>query len=127
MNWLKQVWTYLRKLPIAAWIKPLWKQALKDLLQKEGDQCQVLLRSAVAAEGPGAIERVIDGWLGAVKRGLERLPLPGWAKEWAIDFLGRHGSELKAKLIAVAERGPDAIDVAFDAAQAVLISRVDAL
>ena len=128
MNWLKSAWLWLRKLPIAQWIKPLWKQALKDLIQKEGDNAQVLLVAAVKADGAGSIEKVIDGWLRSIVAGLSRLPLPSWARQPIVDMLTRHGQQLKNSLAsAVADKGPGAVDIAFDASQAVLISRIDAL
>lgn len=128
MNWLKAALAWLRKLPIAAWIKPLWKQGLKDLLQKRGDEAQILLRAAVAADGPAAIERVVDGWVVGIIDGLEWLPLPKWAEDKIGVIVANHGATMKASLsAAVTERGPGAIDVAFDSTQAILIAKVDAL
>ena len=57
---LRAIITFLRRLPIAAWIKPLWKGALRAVVQSEGDALQARLRTAIGARGPAAVDAAFD-------------------------------------------------------------------
>ena len=125
---LKAIIAFLRKLPIAAWIKPIWKGALRAVVQSEGDALQARLRAAIAADGVKAIDRNIDKWQADLKAAISRLPLPGTIQERVRRMIQDHGDELQARLrTAIGARGPAAVDAAFDAAQSALLLKIDAL
>lgn len=128
MSWLKQAWTWVRKLPVARTLKPIWKSLLRDIIQEEGDALQARVKAAVAVEGPAAIDRNIDSWQAALKRRLEALPLPIGMERKILDTIQVQGDGLQAALKnAVAVGGPAGVDVAFDAAQEALLERIGLL
>ena len=128
MGWLKQAWTWVRRLPVAAYIKPMWKGLLAELVQEEGDALQGRLRSIVAQKGLGAIDHLIDDWQGRLKRRIEPLPLPLGVERRLLDAIQVQGDNLqKALTTAVVKGGPGAVDAAFDAAQEALRGHIAAL
>ena len=127
-GWLKQAWTWVRKLPVARYIRPLWQGLLLDVVREEGDALQVRVKAAVAVEGPAAIDRLVDNWQAAIKRRLEALPLPLGIERRLLDAVQGQGDAFRAALRrALANGGPGAVDVAFDAAQEALAARIAAL
>lgn len=128
MGWLKAVWSWVRRLPVARYIKPLWKAGLKALIQQEGDVLQERLDGMVAAKGPEVIGGLIDQFTRAVRAGFRVLPLPAAFEGKVIGFVEEHAAALKESLpAAVASGGVAAMDAKYDELQAVLIARVDAL
>lgn len=118
----------LRKMPVARWIKPLWKGAVKDLIQMKGDKLQEKVRETVAKDGPHAVDVVIDHWQKEIIGGIEALPLPNGIEDKMQEIVQEKGDELQAKIrAAVSLGGPAAVDGAFDGFQAGLIKRVDEL
>ena len=125
---LRAIITFLRRLPIAAWIKPLWKGALRAVVQSEGDALQARLRAAIEAEGVKAVDRNIDKWQADLKAAISRLPLPSGIRDSVRRMIQDHGDELQTRLRgAITAGGPAAVDAAFDTAQAALLLKIDAL
>lgn len=125
---LKAIIAFLRRLPIAAWIKPLWKGALKAVVQVEGDALQARLREAVKADGVKAVDRNIDKWQAGLKAALSRLPLTASVLDRVRRMVQDHGDELQSRLrVAISAGGPAAVDAAFDAAQVALLAKIDSL
>jgi hypothetical protein len=58
--------------PIAA-LKRTLKDAAKKVVTEEGDQLQARLKEALAKEGPGAIDKVLDGAQAALLSRIEAL------------------------------------------------------
>lgn len=127
--WLTGAWQAIRKLPVARWIKPLWKGALQTEAKRECDSLKSQLLAAVAAEGPTAIDRVFAAAktrLDAVILGQTWLPghleqtLAAMIDEW----LGKASEAAKAALTA---GGIPALDLALTAAEDRLMGKIDAL
>lgn len=128
MNWFKRAWTWVRRLPVAAYIKPLWKGLLAELVQEEGDALQKRLKVLVSQEGHSAIDHLIDDWQGRLKRRIEPLPLPLGIERRLLDAIQVQGDNLQGALTAaVVKGGPGAVDAAFDAAQEALRGHIAAL
>lgn len=119
---------YIRKLPVAKMIRPIWQGALKALVQKKGDELQYKLREQIAAVGMKAIDRNVDKWQRDVIAGIKALPLPDGIEAKLKAIVQDHGDRLQNKLHdAVGLYGPAGVDAAFDAAQKVLIGRIEKL
>mgnify|MGYP001561727429 CR=1 FL=1 len=118
----------IRRLPIARYIKPLYKGALKSLVQIEGDALQARLKVALCEEGSKAIDKNIDRFQASIKRGLVLLPLHAEVEEKLKVAVQEEGDKLQEKLHAAVRDGcPGALDAACDALQATLMARIDAL
>lgn len=127
-GWLKSAWAWVRRLPIAAYIKPLWKGLLAEVVQEEGDTLQRRLKLLVSQEGPSAIDHLIDDWQGRLKRRIEPLPLPLGIERRLLDAIQVQGDKLQVALkTAVVAGGASAVDAAFDAAQEALAGHIRAL
>lgn len=128
MGWLKAAWEWLRRLPVARYLRPLWQGLLVQLVQQEGDRLQVQVQAAVREHGPAAVDRLVDGWQERMHRGVALLPLPAWVRDPLRRLIQEHGDILQERLKdAMRNGGPPAVDVAFDTAQAAFIERIRAL
>ena len=54
-NWMTTAWNYLRSLPVARYIKPLWKGALQEAAQRGGDALQSEIDKQLAEKGAAAL------------------------------------------------------------------------
>ena len=123
------------------WIKALnpkvWiVNSLKSLaiyeIEVEGDRLQNELRERIAKEGPSAIDRTIDAAQRRIRVAIETKG-PTWVflapvREKLSAAIQAWGDALQANIKKeVAAYGPTAVDLAFDKAQAVLISQIEKL
>lgn len=128
MGWLKRVWEFVRRLPVARYIRPLWQAMLVELVQREGDDLQKRVREVVALEGPAGVDRLVDGWQDKLHRGAAIIPLPALIREAFRRIVFEWGDKIQENIkTALKTGGPPAVDSAFDAAQTALIARLRAL
>jgi hypothetical protein len=129
------LWDKIRKAPIAAYIKPLWKGGLKSVIQSEGDRLQALVRNEVAKDlhaAQPAVNHAIDQAQKSLLELSGRLPMPAQFRIKVQAFLGEGIDKLQQRLNDALFAGSlgavnGAIDKAFDEFQKKLIERIDAL
>lgn len=137
MPFLRAAARALRRLPVAKYLKPVWKTALKDLVVQEGgDALQAELVQHVRSKTPDAIakaSKLVDGVQERFKNLLHKVPFLPDAKEReilaavnpAVDALQE---QLRGCLaLNGAEAAVAAMNRAFDRFQADLKGRVSQL
>jgi phage-related minor tail protein len=121
---------WLSKLPIAQYIKPLWKSAAKALLSNEIEQLRPQVK-ALAAKGPAAVDAAFQQLDARIDSGIQNLPLPGVVKAALLQADGALDAQLDhvRQLIdaALADQASGALDAALDSGKAALLARIDAL
>lgn len=135
MNWINQAWTFLRKLPVASWIKPVWKGLLQEAVQGAGDRLQRELDELLEKHGDAALDQAnakIDGLQARINAAIDALPLPvAWETRIKAVINGpvdRLQERLKAGCaLRCAEKAQEAFDAAFDRFQEELKARIAAL
>lgn len=128
MGWLKKAWAFIRKLPVAKYIKPLWKSGLAYLVQSEGDRLQGKIGDAIEQKGPEAAGKLIDDWGNAIRKGLMALPLPHGIEVRVLGILYAKQSDLRTAIAdAIKNGGRPAADLAFDRVQQGLLEKIAAL
>lgn len=127
MNWINSlILMILSKIPLINMLKPIWKSALKALIQKEGDVLQAKLDGVIDQDGPMAIDRLLAEFQVKVVWGLGYIPMPITTKEQLTTFIIAHATDWAASLkLALASGGRIAFDNAFDLGQEALLARVD--
>lgn len=132
MKWLLSL---IRRLPIAKFIKPLWKGALKQAVQIAGDSLQESLKEEIkkdlAAAAP-KVAQLISDFQAKAYRMTWQLPIPEQAKARCLAILKDSISGLDKNISLALESKESkaidgAIDSAFDAFQVLVIARIDAL
>lgn len=117
-------------------LKPLWKRALKEAVQRGGDKLQEELDAMIEREAEKALPKIharIDGLQARFAELVRAVPcLPKAVEDEAIGEVNRAVDSLQARLNAVAvaggaAAGQAALDAAFDRFQDELKSRIDAL
>jgi hypothetical protein len=113
--------TFLRKLPIAKYLKPIWKGALIEAVQGGGDKLQAEIDELIQREGLAALPKVhalIDDLQAKFAALVRAVPcLPANAEEEVIDEVNRAVDGLQQRLTgAVASDTAAAAQAAFDAA-----------
>jgi len=108
------------------------KRAAVAAITAEGPVIKQKIKDAVAADGPGAIDRSVGAAEGRITAAVE-----GWGPKWSwlqpirdqvAAEVKTHGDALAQNLDKqIAAQGPSAIDGVFDSAQAILIARINAL
>jgi hypothetical protein len=110
-------------------LKPVATKAATKLVQSEGDRLQREVKQALIQQGPDAIDRLFDAWQMRLISGLNFIKfMPAWLREGAIKVVQEEGDKLqrRAKDAAISG-GPEALDLAFDTAQRVIIERINGL
>lgn len=126
---------WIRKLPIAKWIKPLWKGGLVQAAQKGGDLLQKEFNGLLEREGDKAIAKVqerVDRLQERFAAMIDGLPFPAELEAKIKEAVAKPIDELQARLEAgcahgCAVKARAAFDVAFDRFQADVIVRINAL
>jgi hypothetical protein len=128
---MKSLWSWLRALPVARYIKPLWKSALKALVHREVEDLRGQVKVAVVQQAVPNVDALFEALDRRLDAGIEALPLPEAIKaalRAADGALDARLDALRAQLDeALASRGPGAVDGAFDAAKAALDAKIDEL
>ena len=135
MGWLKAAWQWVRKLPVARYIRPLWKGLLKEAVQVAGDEVQ---SGAIAALETGIcdiakrVNPLIDSGQSRLAKLMQKLPLPDHIEEAFWRVFRDEVDQLQAKIEKAACAGSmgavkDALNAAFDDFQLRLKARIDAL
>ena len=136
---LKALWNaavaVIRKLPVAQYIKPVWKGALNQAVQIGGDELQVAVKSEAAKGLTGAIKRInplIDKAQATIKALVLKAPLPSAFRAKCDKMLTEGIDDLQEQLTDALEAGSAgavnaAIDAAFDRFQSQLIIRINTL
>lgn len=135
MEWLKQLFGIIKRMPVAKWIKPLWRLGLKEAVQKGGDSLQESVKRAARNsldEAPAKLESIISREVEALIGTVRVLPIPDAFKLKAIAEIRIGRVNLQERLQAAIAAGSlgavnHAIDMAFDSFQQRLIERIDAL
>lgn len=129
MNWWNTWMGWVRRLPVAKWLQPLWKGALKTAVRISLDEAREELLEAFAKHGPRAVDRNIDAIQARLDRGMAKLEfLPDGIEDKIKAIIHEKGDELQAKLKdAVEAGGPDAINAAFDKLRLEIMARIDGL
>ena len=135
MNWLKLAWRALCRVPVARYLRPLWKAALQQAVQFGGDALQAELKGLLAKKGPDAFQAIndrIDNLQERVSAWVDGLPLPAELEKGIKQFVNEHADKLQARLEAgcasgCVESANAAIDAAFDEFQESLKNRIAAL
>ena len=126
-----KLWRWLRKLPIARYIKPLWKGALKDLVQDKGDDLQKDAKALLKEHGPEVIDQAsaaIDRWQEKIHNAMTSLPIPDKWHDKIHEIVVGRVDELQARIRqAIEQKSPDLLDNAFDKLQEELKERIDKL
>lgn len=126
---------WIRKLPIAKWIKPLWKGGLQQAAQKGGDLLQAELNGLLDREGDKALTKVlerIDRMQERFAAKIDGLPLPPGIETKIKEAVAKPVDQLQLRLVAGCKEGcavkaRAAFDLAFDRFQADIIERIGAL
>lgn len=127
-SFFKGLFEAVRRLPVAKYLKPLWKGALLEAVQAGGDALQASLRVKLASEGPSGLNAAVDRWQEDVSGKLAKLPLPSSVKDRCSEWVRFEGDRLQQKLVpAAVAGGVDALDSVFDESQAVLRSKIESL
>lgn len=131
MSIFKQVWAWVRKLPVARYVRPLWTGALKLAVQEAGDALQAEVRGRIDQPEDAALRYVnerFDGWQAGLIKAIRALPLPTGVEYRLSGHITSDGDVLQARLLAsIRTGGPVAVDAAFDDWQRLLMARIDAL
>ena len=99
------------------------------LVQSEGDRLQREVKLALLEKGPDAIDSLFDSWQLRLVNGINFIKFaPAWLREAAIKIVQEEGDKLQARAKdAALKGGPEALDLAFDAAQGVILERISSL
>ena len=133
---IKQAWSalvsFVRKLPVARYIKPVWKAGIQLAIQQGGDELQKeahrLLTSPKAAVALKAFDAAFDHAQAKLKSAVRALPLPQGVEAQVLEAIQAQGDVLQAAAReAVVTGSCTALDKAFDDFQAQLRRRVEAL
>ena len=138
INWgdkMKWLISWIRKLPIARFIKPLWKGALKQAVQIAGDSLQEATKKEIQKDLTAAAPKVaqlLSDFQTKAYRMTWQLPIPDQAKAQCLAILKDSATGLEKNISTAIEAKNVksvnmAIDSAFDAFQALVIVRIDAL
>lgn len=126
---------FMRRLPVAKYLKPLWKGGLKLALREGGDALQGEMSGRLQAHGEQALPSVqdqIDKLQARVGGWIDGLPFPAALEAKIKDVINTHTDELQKRLnegVAVGSIAAvqDAFNAAFDRFQSDLASKIDAL
>jgi hypothetical protein len=122
--------SWVSKLPVAQYIKPLWKGALKMFVSAEVEQLRPQIK-ALAAKGPAAVDAAFKQLDERIDAGIQNLPLPGAIKAAILNADGALDAQLDhvRQLIdaALQDQAAGALDAAFDSGKAALLAKIDAL
>ena len=136
---LKELWksavNFVRKLPVAQYIKPIWKGGLKFAVQEGLDEAQEACKVEVRKDLKAALPRVnalIDRLQQKCSDIVAKIPMPEAVRAKAMSIIWQEVDGLQAQLPAALEAGSagavcEAIDRLFDGLQKKLIARIDAL
>lgn len=135
MNWMKTAWTFLRRLPVAKWIKPLWKKGLQEAAQAAGDALQNEIGSLIVEQGDKALPAVqakIDGFQSRISKAIDGLPFPSALEAKVKDAINGPVDALQSQLSAGCSHGNTVkaqivFNAAFDKFQSELATRIAAL
>ena len=125
----------LKKLPVAKWIKPVWKYILKQGVLRCGDWLQEEVKKELAKgldKAVPGIQKLVDAWQEKVAGVIKESPLPSFLEAKVILQINAPVDKLQADLAAAIDQNSmgtvnSAIDRAFDAFQASLVARIDSL
>lgn len=125
MGYLATAWAFVRRLPVARYIKPLWKGALKALVQKQGDEFQARWVPRIAAGEVKAAKGAIGWWWDGVVLAFRILPLPPALETAWLEKCSGVALTLEAELVPLTGASVPLINAAFDRGQAALIAWID--
>ena len=129
MNWWNAWMGWVRRLPVAQWLRPFWKVALKAAVKIALDEAREETQEAFIKHGPRAIDRNIDAIQAKLDRGLAKLEfLPDGVEQKIKAIIQEKGDDLQSRLKeSVVAGGPSAINAAFDKFKDELLARIDGL
>ena len=128
MGFFGKAWEFVRRLPVARYIKPVWKKLLVEVVQSGGDHLQASLKARLLAEGPGKLDGLVDAWQDKMLARLSALPLPAGVEGKCAEWVRFEGDRLQARLgPAAVNSGAEGLDQVFDESQKVLRAKIEAL
>jgi hypothetical protein len=112
-------------------LKPLWKGAAKKILANQAQDLRGRLKSMVDSDEDASLKRVnalFDGWQASVIARVRALSfLPASVADTVASGVQREGDILQGKIVAaIKEKGPHAIDLAFEGIEVKLNALIDA-
>lgn len=122
----KRAWEKVRLFPFARFFKPLWKGALKLVVQKYGDSLQEEVKRVAKVKGPAEVDSLIDRAQARLAGAISGLPLPDGVEKKVLEVVKVEGDILQSKIRWAIEQKSDAsLDRAFDSMQVFLKSKID--
>jgi hypothetical protein len=129
-NWLKTAVAWVGKLPIAQYIKPLWKAGAKALVANEIETLRPQIK-ALAAKGPNAVDAAFKTLDERIDAGILALPVPAQIKDAIMKADGALDAQLDHLRLmiddAILSQASGGLDAAIDSGKAALAARIDAL
>lgn len=127
--------SFFRKMPVAKWIRPLWKAGLLEANQRGGDMLQKELNALLvngAEHGLAEAQKRVDGLQAWFERLIDGLPLPAELEARIKSTVRGPVDELQAKLAegcasGCTKKAQVIFDAAFDRFQQQLAERISAL
>lgn len=124
--WLRTAWMWIRLLPIAKMIKPLWKSGLKALILREGDVLEAQIEQGLRDKSPDAINSLFDRWENGVKSAVLLVPIPDSFKSPILQAILEESKTLRSEASKAALSGSGAIKAIFLESEQVLCAKIDA-
>jgi hypothetical protein len=122
--------SWISHLPVAQYIKPLWKAGAKALVGNELETLRPQIK-ALAAKGPAAVDAAFKQLDARIDAGIQSLPVPGVIKAAILQADGALDAQLDHVRImidaALADQSAGAIDTALDSGKALVLAKIDAL
>jgi hypothetical protein len=125
---LKKLIELLRKLPVAKYLRPLWKGALKEGVDLGKDYLKREL-AKVEDKAPAKLKAVINNWSQLLQARVRALPLPEGIENKMCGAINAEAAELCARVDAAGESDAvlQMVNPAIEQAANILKARIEAL
>lgn len=124
----KQAWTWLRKLPVARWVKPIWKGALKEAVNFGFTWLRAEARR-IEGHMPGEFKALATQWSAKCKGWVKDSPLPDGIEDKIANWIDTETSILIRNVDKAGEK--DTVLSIFlggvDTAESILLARIESL
>lgn len=114
------------------WLKPLWKGAAKKLLASQFNRLQDQIKANIDDDRDASIVRINSLFDGLQKKLVDGLGaiclLPAGMRSMLQEKVQREGDKIQSNIVVmVKQRGPVAVDAAFDGLEARLDEMIESL
>jgi hypothetical protein len=125
--WSKIV-QFVSRLPVAKFLKPVWKAALRLAVGAAFDKAEAELMAKIEKEGPAAVDKYIDALQLHVRMGITALPLPEGIEIKLIDLVQDRGDALQATIkAAVEQQAPAVVRTQLEIFRAQVLEKINSL